>query len=176
MKKLVLLALLAMPVAAQSFDVKLLDRLGANASNATTVTLNKTMLRLASNFLGDDDDSKSVRALVRNLNAIYVRVYAFNKPGQFNEADLAPMRAMLTAPKWDRIVETKSSRDNSEVYVQPLPNDLLGGVAIISIEPMEVTVIYIDGTMSPQDIGKLSGTMGIPDIKPMIGMPRTPKK
>jgi Domain of unknown function (DUF4252) len=171
MKNVFFALILTMPaVAQQGFDLKSLDRLGANAKNATNVTLDRNMLKLAANFLGNDDDSKSVRALVRNLDSIYVRVFSFDKPGQYNESDLAPFRAYLASPKWNRIVESKSARDSSEVYVQPLPNDRIGGVAVISLEATEVTVVYIDGVMNPADVGKLSGTLGIPDIKPLVGI------
>jgi hypothetical protein len=171
MKNVFFALILTMPaVAQQGFDLKSLDRLGANAKNATNVTLDRNMLKLAANFLGNDDDSKSIRALVRNLDSIYVRIFSFDKPGQYNEADLGPFRAYLAAPKWNRIVESKSTRDASEVFVLPLPNNQLGGVAIISLEATEVTVVYINGIMNPADVGKLSGTLGIPNIKPLLGI------
>ena len=41
----------------------------------------------------------------------------------------------------------------------------LGGVAIISAEAKEVTVVYISGNLRQEDMMKLSGTMGIPEIR-----------
>ena len=172
MKTFLVLTILTINAAAQQgFDFKSLDKLGANARNSTNVTLDRNMLKLAANFLGTDEESRSVRSLVGNLNGIYVRVFSFAKAGQYNEGDLAPFRAFLAAPRWNRIVEAKSERDSSEVYAQPLPNGQLGGVAIISLEATEVTLVYIDGVINPADVGKLSGTMGIPNIKPLVGIP-----
>ena len=58
-----------------------------------------------------------------------------------------------------------AEREYSEIYLRPLPENRLGGVAIISAEPKEVTVVYISGNLRQEDIAKLSGNMGIPDFK-----------
>jgi hypothetical protein len=58
----------------------------------------------------------------------------------------------------------KEAAEISEIYLQPLPNDQIGGLAVISAEPKEVTVVFIEGVLSISDLGKLSGNMGIPNI------------
>ena len=53
MKNILIMALLALPLAAQDrFDFKTLDKLGANSKNHTNITLDGGMLKLASGFLG----------------------------------------------------------------------------------------------------------------------------
>ncbi len=49
--------------------------------------------------------------------------------------------------------------------VKPLPDNKLGGLAIITAEPKEVTVVFINGTLNMSDIPKLSGNLGIPDLR-----------
>jgi len=159
---------LALPLAAQeAFDFKTLDGLAVNAKNKTAVTLNADMLKLAAGFLREEreeEDAHSLKSLVKNLRAVYVREYEYEKTGQYNEADLAPLRAFLKAPRWNKVVEAKEGGETSEIYMQALPGGQLAGVAIISIEPREVTVVFIDGVLNSSDVAALGGTMGIPDL------------
>jgi len=181
MRKKLLLIALATPLLAQlasgqqGFDFSSLDRLADKAINKTIVTLNSDMLKLAANFLGGDKDAASIRAIVQNLKGIYVREYEFGKEGQYTDADLAPMRALLQRPPWNKIVESTEAGDKSEVWAQPLPNDRLGGIAVISCERKELTVVYIDGVMNMSDIAKLSGNLGVPEIKLDPGKKSTDK-
>jgi hypothetical protein len=145
--------------AQQNFDFKSLDKLGANATGSTNITLEGDTLKLATSFLGDD------KSVFRNLTGVYVRSFEFDKPGQFKESDLAPLRAYLKTLQWSKIVDTKDANETSEIYLQPLPNNRLGGLAIVSAEPKEVTVVFISGALNMSDIGKLSGNLGIPDIQ-----------
>jgi hypothetical protein len=144
-------------LAQQNFDFKQLDKLGVNASGSTNITLEGDTLKLATSFLGDDNSS------LRNLTGIYVRSFEFEKPGQYKEADLAPLRAYLRTLQWTKVVDVKENDEASEVYVHALPNNKLGGFAIVDVEPTEVTVVFIAGSLNISDIGKLSG-LGIPDI------------
>jgi hypothetical protein len=164
MKSALILMVAAIPaLAQQTFDFKLLDRLGANAKGSTNITLDGNMLKLAANFLGNGEDS--VKSLIRGLTGVYVRSYQFDRPGQYAEADLEPLRAYLRSGQWSKIVDVKeATKEASEIYVQALPNDRLGGVVIISAESKEVSVVFISGVMNASDVAKLSGNLGIPDL------------
>lgn len=167
MKKLLASICLALPLLAQQgFDFASLDKLGANAKNRTNVTLDGDTLKLAGSFLSNANskDGESVRALVDSLTGVYIRSWEFEKKGLYNEADLEPFRAYLKQGKWNRIVESREDNEISEVYLLPQAGGKLGGVAIVSAEPKEVTVVYINGSLRTEDIAKLSGSMGIPDL------------
>lgn len=157
---------LASAASAQDFDFKTLDKLGAHAKSSTNVTLNSDVLKLASAFLGSDSDkdSEGLKSLVANLKAIYVREYEYDKPGLYDEADLEPLRKWLKAANWNTIVDVKEDKEYTQVYMQAAGDGKVGGLAIVSSEPTEVSVIYVDGPLNPADIRKLSGNMGIPDI------------
>ncbi len=77
---------------AQDFDFKTLDKLAAVAKSTTNLTLDASLLKLASGFLGSDNDKDAARikALVANMKGIYIRSYEFYKPGQYSESDVAP--------------------------------------------------------------------------------------
>ncbi len=162
---------LASAASAQDFDFKTLDKLGAHAKSSTNVTLNSDVLKLASAFLGSDGDKdgESLKSLVGNLKAVYVREYEFDKPGQYDDAALEPLRAWLKQSKWNAIVDSREDKESTQVYFAPLINGKLGGVAVVDAEPTELTVIYVDGQLNPADLAKLSGNMGIPDIGKVTG-------
>jgi hypothetical protein len=154
-------------LAAQDFDLKALDRLGANATSTANVTLNSTLLKMGAAFLGNEGDSESeaLKSMIGKLKAVYVRAYKFDRPGQYSESDLAPLRAMLSSQKWTAVVDARERDQTSQVYFLMAENGKLGGVTVIATEPRKVTVVYIDGELDPGDIARLSGNMGIPDIQ-----------
>jgi len=157
---------------AQDFDFHTLDKLAAVAKSSTNVTLSADMLKFAAGFLGSDNDkdAASIKAMVSNLKGIYVRAYEFDKPGQYSESDVAPLRALLKQPKWSAILEVKEDGEWTQVFVLPTANGAkLGGLAVVSTEPTSLTVVYIDGAIDPADLEKLSGNMGIPEIKGLDG-------
>jgi len=177
MKKTLALLALALPLLAQEgFDFKTLDKLGVNSVNKTDITLNRDMLKLASGFLGSGTEADSLKPLVESLNGVYVRTFEFDKEGQYNEADLEPLRAYLRQGQWNRIVESREGKALSEIYLQPLANNRLGGVAIVAAESKEVTIVFISGNLKQEDIQKLSGTMGIPDIRKQLDRKKGPDK
>jgi hypothetical protein len=168
MKKLFTTALAAagLLLAQQGFDFKSLDKLDALASNRTKVTLDANLLGLAAAFLGNDGDkdSQSVRDLVKGLKGIYVRSYQFDKQGQYSPADVEPFRAYLKQQQWSNIVESVEGKDLTEVYVQTLPDGKFGGVAIVDVEPRELTVVYINGIMNMTDLQRLEGSLDLPGV------------
>lgn len=168
-------ALCAPTLFAQDFDFKTLDKLAAVAKSTTNLTLDAGVLKLAAGFLGSDNDKEaaSIKALVANLKGIYIRSYEFDKPGQYSESDVAPLRAYLKQPRWKAILESKDDKEWTQVFLLPnADNSKLGGLAVVSTEPTSLTVVYIDGEISPDDLQKLSGTLGVPEIK---GLPVNPK-
>jgi hypothetical protein len=143
--------------AQQSFDFKSLDKLGTNATESTNITLEGDTLKLAASFLGGDQGP------LKNLKGVYVRSFEFAKVGQYKEADLAPVRAYIKSLQWTKIIDVKEADETSEIYLHPLPENKLGGLAILAVEPKEITIVFIDGTMNMSDLAKLNG-LGIPNM------------
>jgi hypothetical protein len=159
---------LAGAAAAQDVDLRALDRLGEHARSKTVVTLNSALLKMGAAFLGADGDSDAdaIKSLIGKLKAVYVRVYEFQSPGEYSDKDLEAFRAMLSSPRWTPVVDVQDRKESTQIYFLMRPSsDKLGGVAVLSAEPKKVTVVYIDGELDPSDIAKLSGNMGIPEIR-----------
>ncbi len=160
-------------MAAQDVDLKALDKVGANAVSTTNLTLNSAVLKLGAAFLGADSDSDAaaLKSLIGKLKAVYVRVYKFDKPGEYSDADLASIRSLFSSPKWTPVVDVRERKESNQIYFMlSATSDKLNGVAVFTVEPKTVTFVYIDGQLDPSDIAKLSGTMGIPAIPDLDGI------
>lgn len=156
---------LAMPVGAYQ-DLKMpvnLDKLAERASESVDVTLDASMLQLASGFLSKDDpDEAQVKKLVSKLKGVYVRSFEFDKEGQYSMSDVEAIRSQLRGPGWSRIVGVKSIRgENSEVYLKK-DGGQIGGLVVLDAEPKELTIVHIDGAINPEELSELGGHMGIP--------------
>ncbi len=163
---------MALPALAQQpgFDFKTLDKLAANAKEATSINLEGDALKAAASLMGDK---------FRNLTGVYVHSYEFAKTGQYNVQDLEPVRVYLKSLNWTKIVNVKESDETSEIYLQPMPDGKIAGLAVVVAEPKEVTVVFLQGTLDPRDLKKLGG-LGVPDIPNVTldhgGRPDAPQK
>ncbi len=142
-----------------------LDRLAEHATETVDVSLDASMLQLASRFLSKDDpDQVHVKQLVSKLKGVYVRSFEFDKDGQYSRSDVEAIRGQLKAPGWTRIVGVKSTKgDNSEVYLKK-NGDQIAGLVVLNAEPKELTIVHIDGAIDPEELSELGGHMGIPKL------------
>jgi hypothetical protein len=153
-------------VDAQDIKIPLnLDRLAQRATDSVDVTLDASMLQLASGFLSKEDpDQVKVKRLVSKLKGVYVRSFEFDKEGQYSMADVEAIRSQLKAPVWSRIVGVRSIKgENSEVYLKK-DGEQVGGLVVLDVEPKELTIVDIDGPINPEELSELSGHMGIPRL------------
>jgi hypothetical protein len=166
---------LAAPLwAAEADDIRMpvnLDKLAERATQTVDVTLDSSLLQLASRFLSNEDpDEAKAKRIVGKLRGIFVRSFEFDKDGQYSMADVDALRAQLKSPQWTRIVGVRSTKgENSEVYLQRSGDaqhggDRIEGLFVISAEPRELTIVHIDGSISPEEFVELEGHMGIPHV------------
>jgi hypothetical protein len=167
MKRIVLLMLGCATVALgwqSSLKLDHLDRLAAKASESVNITLDASMLKLAAAFLSadDDDDAADIKKLVQGLTGVYVRSFEFKNTGEYTDADIETIRAQLRDPSWKKIVEVRSKVDgDADIYIKT-DTSKIGGLAIISAEPKELTIVNIEGTIDVEGVKKLGGNFGIP--------------
>ena len=162
--------LLTLPVVAQdtqpNFPVELDKKLAARASDVNEVTMNKTMLKFASQFLdGKDKDDAQAQRLIQNLNAIYVRSYEFSQPGQYTPEDLKTIRQQFLGPDWNPMVKVRSKKGegDTDVYIKMVGNEVKG-MFVLDAEPKELDMVYISGSIRPEDLNELSGNFGVPKL------------
>jgi Domain of unknown function (DUF4252) len=161
----VIAAAVILPLSAQEIKMPVnLDRLAEHATETVDVTLDSSMLQLASRFLSKDDpDQMHVKQLVSKLKGVYVRSFEFDKDGQYSRGDVEAIRSQLKTPSWTRIVGVKSKGENSEIYLKK-NGDQVAGLVLINAEPKELTIVHIDGAIDPAELSELGGHMGIPKL------------
>ena len=156
-------------------DIKIplnLDKLAQRAKESVDVTLDASLLQLASGFLSKNNaDEAKVKKMIANLKGVYVRSFEFDKEGQYSMADVEAIRVQMKTPTWSKIVSVKSLQsENTEIYVKK-EGDHIGGLVVLVAEPKELTVVHIDGPINPEELSELSGHMGIP----RLGRPKQDK-
>ena len=161
MKRLLLL-LIPSVLAAQPLKLEGLEKLASKAKESVNVSLDASMLRLASRFLTNDGPEEAqVKKLVAGLKGLYVRSFEFSKEGQYQESDVEAIRNQLRDPKWKRVVEVRG-RESADICIRQ-EGENYTGMAIISAEPTELTVVYVDGPIDLDGLTKLAGSFGIPE-------------
>ena len=67
-------------------------------------TLDEKMIQLAGKFLSGkrSSDEAKIKELIAGLKGVYVKVFEFDKDGEYSDADLDPLRAQLRASGWTR--------------------------------------------------------------------------
>ncbi len=170
----VLLLLGAGNAAAQTPKLELtnLDHLAAKASTTVDVNIDERLIRVALKALTDPDDA-DVKKIVENLKGIYVKSFEFDSEGGYTSADIEAVRSQLRGPNWSRMVNVISKKEgNIEIYIL-LESEKIGGVAVLSSEPKELTVVNIIGPVDLEKLTKLEGQFGVPDLGIESTKPKT---
>ena len=73
--------------------------------------------------------------------------------------------SQLRSGGWSKIVGVTSKKDgdNVEVYLM-MQGDQIEGLAVISAEPKEFTVVNIVGPVNLEKLARLEGQFGVPDL------------
>lgn len=162
-------ALLLLPLLAQAQAGRLVlpdfSDLARKASQSVNISLDPSMLGLAGAFLNADPrpGDSDVKSLISGLQGIYVRSYTFDRVGAYSRADVDAVRAQLAAPGWVSLVSTHDPQDDVDIYVRR-SGQRTEGMAIISAEPKELTIVNIVGEIDLAKLAQLQGKFGVPSI------------
>jgi hypothetical protein len=140
-----------------------LDSLANKASETVDVKLDeRLMATTAKIFSGKDDED--IKEILKGLKGIYVKSFEFEKAGEYLPSDVESVMSQLRSGGWSKIVGVKSKNgDNVEVYLM-MQGDQIQGLAVISAEPKEFTVVNIVGPVNLEKLSKLEGQFGVPDL------------
>jgi Domain of unknown function (DUF4252) len=147
-----------------------LEPLATKAEKIVDVSLPETLLRLIPISAFDkshDPDVKTIKEIVAGLKGVYVKDFEFTSDGAWTQADIAPIRAQLKAPGWTRFVNVIDRREGRtvEVYLMTAPQGArIEGLAVLALEPKQLTVVNIIGIIDIEKLSKLEGQFGIPDL------------
>jgi hypothetical protein len=140
--------------------------LESQATESTVVTVGPWLLHFASHCVDrNDPDGAATRRVLANIESITVHSYEFDRDFVYSQGDVDAVRAQLRAANWSRLAQVRSkSRDNVDVYVS-MENDRTTGLAIISSEPRELTIVNVVGSISPEDLRRLSSHLDVPGLR-----------
>jgi hypothetical protein len=167
MRKLIVAVLLilaaAVPVSAQRVNIDF-PGLADRAEEVVDITLDATMLKLASKFLGGHDaEEREVQGLINGLQGIYVRSYQFAKEGEYDRALVDRVMSQLGGT-WKPLVTVRSKTKENVNIMADVRGDRINGLVIIATEPREFTIVNIVGDIDIDRLSKLEGEFGIPKI------------
>jgi Domain of unknown function (DUF4252) len=175
---IVLLLIVATPLVAKAqgsrIQMSSLDHLAAKASQSVDVNIDERLIRLAAKIFSDQDaEEKEIKKLVEGIKGIYVKSFEFDTDGQYSVADLESIRTQLRGPGWSRMVNVTSKKEGTivEVYLL-LEGEQIGGLALLSTDDRELTVVNIVGPVDLEKLAKLEGQFGVPEL----GLEQKPKK
>lgn len=172
--KIALMVLLAVCASASALaqgaklQISQLDKLATKAENVVEVTLDKNLLQVAAKFLNSKNPQEAaVKELVNKLEGVYVRVFEFDKPGEYQLSDIEPIRSQITTSAgWSKIVGVMSRREGQkvDVHLKTDSQGLIYGLAILAVEPKELVVVNIVGEIDLEKLRQLEGQFGIPKL------------
>ena len=145
-----------------------LERLAPKAAETVNIEIDGFLIKFAGSLLSNEDaDEKAVKELVEGLRGVYIKSYEFKSEGQFSEADVATVREQLRAPGWTRLMDVESRGldfGDAELYVASA-GGRVEGIALLVVEPKELTVINIVGSVDVDKLKKLGNTLNLPRIR-----------
>jgi uncharacterized protein DUF4252 len=141
-----------------------LDVLANRASETVDVKLDEHLMATTAKFFsGKDADDAEIRDLIKNVKGIYVKSFSFEKANEYSPAEVESVMSQLRTGGWNKIVAVSSKKDgdNVEVYLMSV-GDQIAGLAVVSLEAKEFTVVNIVGPINLEKLTQLEGSFGVP--------------
>ena len=163
---LLLLAGSVMTVQAQGPKLQMdqLDLLANRASQTVDVKLDERLLQTTWKFIsGKDPGDAKIKEVLKGLKGIYVKSFSFDKEGEYSQIEVDSVMSQLSS--WSKVLTVKSKKDgqNIGVYLSMI-GDQINGLAVLSLEPKELTVVNIVGPIDLEKLSELEGQFGVPDL------------
>src|SRR6266436_6045351 len=155
-----------------------LDSLANKASETVDVKLDEHLMQMTAKFfVSKDPDDAEIRDLIKGVKGIYVKSFTFEKEGEYSPAEIDSVMSQLRGGAWSKIigVTSKKDGDNVEVYLNTA-GDQINGLAVLSIEPKEFTVVNIVGPINLEKLVQLEGQFGVPYLNLPPPKPKVEKK
>lgn len=141
-----------------------LDALANRASETVDVRLDERLMATTAKFFPGRDDA-DIKEVLKGIKGIYVKSFTFEKEGEYTQVEVDSVMSQLRGSTWSKVVSVKSKKDgeNVEVYLNMI-GDQITGLAVLSIEPKEFTVVNIVGPIDLEKLTKLEGQFGVPEL------------
>jgi len=170
------ITLLPLATVAQGARIKMPDFSGLadKAKESVDIALDGDRLKSAGSFMGGGKGGQSdaeFQELVKGLQAVYVKVFSFEKPGEYSMRDIETVLRQVEREGWNKLMSVRSGEERVEMWMRDNHED--GGMFFVASEPTELVLINIVGKVNLESLRKLQGRMGVP-MMPGMGAPPAP--
>lgn len=144
-----------------------LEHLERKADEVVSVNLEGKSLEGGSKILAlRESVTAPVKELVKGIKGIYMRRFWFGKKEAYEPEDTEPIRKQMTEPGWVRVIDVKQRNKPGAVTVYSyLENEEVAGMAVVSEDEQEITVVNIVGPVDLETLSNLGEKMGFPAMK-----------
>jgi hypothetical protein len=143
-----------------------LAALEPQAKDSVLISLDASLLGIAARFLDSNQpEDRELKDIITGLQGVYVRSYTFDHAFANPSGDLEALRKQLHTPCWQSIVSVHNAEAQStvDIYICQLDRKARG-LAIIAVEPRELTIVNIVGAIDLEKLHRLEGHFGIPRL------------
>lgn len=155
-----------------------LDSLANRASETVDVKLDERLMQTTAKFFsGKDPDDAEIRDLIKNVKGIYVKSFTFEKENEYAPAEVESVMSQLRSGGWSKVIGVTSKKDgeNVDVYLMSV-GEQINGLAVVSLEPKEFTIVNIVGPIDLEKLSQLEGQFGVPYFNLPPTKPKSEKK
>lgn len=144
------------------------ERFAAGSKDTTEVNLDKNMMGLAAGMSGLS------AGMMKKMDFVAVRTYAYAKPGGYKMADVDAFRKRLQGNGWSHLVKERSDSESTDVCVKTDHEGQMIELVVIDAEPLELDFVHLKGHMSMSDMMEVGKQYGAPGGSPEGGSQGNP--
>ena len=139
---------------AQKLELKL-DHLIPLANEHTVIDMDGAQIKAALAAIPKEGKegkaAKGIPAQAANIEVLQVRTFEFPNEGAYKPSDVEEIRRQMGGPGWSKIVSVRETKESVDVFLM-LKDGKAGGIAALSAEPKELTVVHIIGKLNVKDL------------------------
>jgi len=151
--------------------VSALLAIGGVSATAQTAKLQLDQLDVLANRASETVDVKLDEHLMQTTAS-----FTFEKESEYSPAEVESVMTQLRGGGWSKIigVTSKKDGDNVDVYLMSV-GDEISGLAVVSLEPKELTIVNIVGPINLEKLTQLEGSFGVPYLNLPPPKPKSDK-
>ena len=150
------IVLIALGISLSSFANEGFDKLFSKYSgdeSVTTVSVNESMLKMVTKFLGEEDEE--TKKLMKSITSVKVIASEVKNSKFASEA-----KALLNSSNYDELMRVNDGNDFVRIMVNE-SGDIIKDVVVFAESDDEIAFIRIAGNIDPEQIGKALKTLNI---------------
>lgn len=147
-------------------DMQQFQKLEEAADEVVEVNLEGKLLEQGRKLLSARKHvTSAAKDVASRVKGVYLRVFRFGRNKGYSKDDMQPIREQLAGPGWVPMfdVNKKDSTETVTVYSY-VEDEQVEGVAVVSAEEGEVTVVNIVGDIDLSALGEIGREFGIPTM------------